>query len=313
MVTTKLEYSHTIGIASFEGRGFMNPIDIKYNNGTLFVLSRSNASNKNNRISAVTLDSEHKYEFANWGEDKGKSILPTAIVFDKNDKLYLSDEHLNRISIFDYNGNFIDSWGEYGCDNGQLNRPSGLAFNKQNELFIVDHLNSRVQKFDEKGKFISNFGLFGTNEGEFNYPWGIALDNEENIYIADWRNNRVQIFDSNGNCVKIIKKFNDSGFNKPSSVHIDNRGYLFVSNWGNNSVIIFDDKQNFLYEIFGDASLSKWCQEFLDVNPEQSSWRENAGLFEEEKKFWKPAGIETNENLIFISDSCRHRIQIYRK
>ena len=33
MVTTKLEYSHTIGIASFEGRGFMNPIDIKYNNG----------------------------------------------------------------------------------------------------------------------------------------------------------------------------------------------------------------------------------------------------------------------------------------
>ena len=70
--------------------------------------------------------------------------------------------------------------------------------------------------------------------------------------------------------------------------------------------------KNFLYEIFGDASLSKWCQEFLDVNPEQSSWRENAGLFEEEKKFWKPAGIETNENLIFISDSCRHRLQIYR-
>ena len=80
MVTTKLEYSHTIGIASFEGRGFMNPIDIKYNNGILFVLSRSNASNKNNRISAVTIDSEHKFEFANWGEDKGKSIF-TSILF----------------------------------------------------------------------------------------------------------------------------------------------------------------------------------------------------------------------------------------
>ena len=66
-------------------------------------------------------------------------------------------------------------------------------------------------------------------------------------------------------------------------------------------------------EIFGDASLSKWCQEFLEVNPEQSSWRENAALFEEEKKFWKPTGIETNENMIFISDSCRHRIQIYKK
>ena len=31
MVTTKLSYSHTIGIASFEGRGFMNPIDANHN------------------------------------------------------------------------------------------------------------------------------------------------------------------------------------------------------------------------------------------------------------------------------------------
>ena len=35
MVTTKLSYSHTIGIASFEGRGFMNPIDVKFKNDLL--------------------------------------------------------------------------------------------------------------------------------------------------------------------------------------------------------------------------------------------------------------------------------------
>ena len=48
MVSTGLNYSHTIGIAAFEGRGFMNPIDIKYHDGILYVLSRSNGSNKNN-------------------------------------------------------------------------------------------------------------------------------------------------------------------------------------------------------------------------------------------------------------------------
>ena len=83
MITSTNEYSHTIGIASFEGRGFMNPIDVVFNNNLLYVLSRSNASNKNNRVSVLTLDSDHKFEFANWGEDSGKSILPTAIAIDK--------------------------------------------------------------------------------------------------------------------------------------------------------------------------------------------------------------------------------------
>lgn len=313
MVSTELNYSHTIGIASFEGRGFMNPIDVKFKNQTLYVLSRSNGSNKNNRISAVTLDSEHKFEFANWGEENGKSILPTSIAFDKNDFLYLSDEHLNRISIFDLNGNFIKSWGEFGSGKKQINRPSALVFNEQNELYIVDHLNSKIKKFDTDGNFISSFGAFGKNEGEFNFPWGIALDQSENIYIADWRNNRVQKFDKNGNFISKIDTFNNSNLNRPSSVHIDDRGYLYISNWGNDTVVIFDDKENFANELHGDATLSKWCEEFLDVNPEQSSWRENAGLFEEEKKFWKPTGIDTNKDLIFISDACRHRVQIYKK
>ena len=114
MITSTNEYSHTIGIASFEGRGFMNPIDVVFNNNLLYVLSRSNASNKNNRVSVLTLDSDHKFEFANWGEDSGKSILPTAIAIDKEDNFILSDEHLNRISIFDLEGNFIKHWGEFG-------------------------------------------------------------------------------------------------------------------------------------------------------------------------------------------------------
>ena len=38
MVTTANDYSHTIGIASFEGRGFMNPIDVIFNDELLLSL-----------------------------------------------------------------------------------------------------------------------------------------------------------------------------------------------------------------------------------------------------------------------------------
>ena len=89
MLSSRINYSHTIGIASFEGRGFMNPIELKFHNEILYVLSRSNGSNKNNRISAVSLDSEHKFEFANWGEENGKSILPTSIAIDHKNQIFL--------------------------------------------------------------------------------------------------------------------------------------------------------------------------------------------------------------------------------
>ena len=118
MITSTNEYSHTIGIASFEGRGFMNPIDEVLNNKILYVLIRSNASNKNNRVSVLTLDSDHKFEFANWGEDSGKSILPTAIAIDKEYNFIISDEHLNSISIFDLECNFVNHWGDFGINQG---------------------------------------------------------------------------------------------------------------------------------------------------------------------------------------------------
>ena len=39
-----------------------------------------------------------------------------------------------------------------------------------------------------------------------------------------------------------------------------------------------------------------------------------AGLFEHEKRFWRPSAVETSDDgLVLIADSCRHRIQIYSR
>ena len=39
-------------------------------------------------------------------------------------------------------------------------------------------------------------------------------------------------------------------------------------------------------------------------------WSRN--LFEQEQLFWRPSAIETSDDgLVLIADSCRHRIQIY--
>jgi DNA-binding beta-propeller fold protein YncE len=317
MALENFTYKDTIGIASFLGRGFMNPTDVRLDStGMMFVLSRSNAGNKNVRVSAVTLDSEYQYEFATWGTEPGQTTLPTSIAFDSNDLLYVPDEHMSNISVFDREGNFVKRFGELGSEPGQFNRPAGLVVDSEDNLIVMDHLNNRVQKLSKDGEYISSFGSEGTGPGEFNFAWGISLDAEDGVWVADWRNDRVQRFTSDG---EFVSMFGSSGaadgeFDRPSGVHVDDRGKVYVADWRNNRVQLFDNDGSHMETLVGDATLSKWCQEFVDVNPEQAEWREGAALFEEEKHFWRPSAIETTKDgLVLIADACRHRIQIYER
>ncbi|MDA0232935.1 MAG: NHL repeat-containing protein [Chloroflexi bacterium] len=309
-------YSHTIGIASFQGRGFMNPVDVRLDStGLLFVLSRSNAGNKDVRISAQTLDSEYLYEFGRWGTEPGQTTQPTAIAIDKDDRIYATDEFMHNVTVFNREGQFVDRWGEFGTGPGQFDRPSGIAIDSEGNIHVVDHLNARVQKLTPDGGFISSFGASGTAPGQFNFPWGISIDRADGIWIADWRNDRIQRFTKTGEFVSTLGSSGRANgqFDRPSGVHVSADGEVFVADWRNDRVQAFSEDGAHIETLTGDATLSKWCQEFLDVNPEQASWRENAGLFEQEKRFWRPSAVETSaDGLVLIADSCRHRIQIYR-
>ena len=176
-------YSHTIGLASFEGRGFMNPVDAKFaRDGNLYVLSRSNAGNKNVRISVVTLDSEFQFEFANWGEEPGQATQPTSFDFGPDDRVYLSDEYINTVTVFEKDGTLVDRWGEQGDGAGQFNRPSGVAIDADGNLRVVDHLNARIQTYTPEGRYISSFGAFGDRAWRVQLPVG-HLDRPGGLYL----------------------------------------------------------------------------------------------------------------------------------
>jgi len=99
-------------------------------------------------------------------------MWPTSIALDKNGIAYVADEWLNRISVFDKNGECISKWGTLGDGEGEINHPSGLAFDAEDRLYLVDSANHRVQIFTKEGKFISTWGVHGTGDGELNHPWG---------------------------------------------------------------------------------------------------------------------------------------------
>ena len=310
------DYSYSIGMFGTSGKGLSTAQDFALgSNGRMYIINRG-VGEIGLRISKLTLDHEFLGEFAGYGSGDGQFIWPRSIELDKDERVYTSDEYLNRISIFDDDGAFLSSWGQAGSSDGELGGPSGMAFNSDNNLYVVDSLNDRVQKFTKDGKFLSKWGEHGDGDGQLNRPWGICLDGEDNVYVADWTNNRVQKFSPDG---KLLVKFEgkDGGngdLRGPSGVAVDSEGDVYVTDWGNHRLQVYAPDGSFITTLVGDSQEpSRWAQAYFDADPEKTKARRRVNL-EPEWRFRRPVAVNVDANdRIIILESGRHRLQVYDK
>lgn len=70
---------------------------------------------------------------------------PNGLAVDAADRLYVADDHNNRVQVFAYLTTIGGQWG--GNRAGQLRAPAGVAIAPSGEVFIADRVNHRVQKF----------------------------------------------------------------------------------------------------------------------------------------------------------------------
>ena len=116
-IQTRYRYSHTVGIfAPMGGRGFASPVDLVLDReGIMYVVNRAGADNKpgtyHKRICRCTVDEKFLGEFSNEGTGEGDLMWPVAIAMDKDEKIYVSDEDLQRISMFQQEGPVLGQMG----------------------------------------------------------------------------------------------------------------------------------------------------------------------------------------------------------
>src|SRR5947209_13021681 len=207
------DFSHAVGRGAISGMGFRLAVALAAGEGdTIYAVNRGweqiqnvpwNKTQLGTRvgklnISAVPGDEDVVCDFSRPGDGPGELIWPAGIALDSQENVYVTDEWLNRVSIFDTDGKFLSHWGTPGSADGEFNGPSGIAIDQQDVLYIVDSRNHRVQKFTTDGKFLSAWGSLGSATGQFNAPWGLTIDQEGNVYIADHKNHRVQKFTADG-------------------------------------------------------------------------------------------------------------------
>ena len=311
-------YSHTIGNQASEGPGFYQLTDLAVGqDGVIYVVNRSIPTRRPGvRVVMINLDEEYLGDFGGLGEEGGKFVRPIAIALDSQQNVFVSDEWLQRISIFDKKGQFLDQWGIKGAGDGQFDRPTGLAFDKEDHLFLTDSANHRVQVFNRDGKFLHQFGSFGTGEGQFNLPWGITFDQHGDVLVVDWRNDRVQKFTPDGG---FLGTFGSSGdlvgqFNRPSGVAVDRDGDIYVVDWLNHRVQVFTSEFRFITALRGDATMSKWGERRARTNPNVMRGYGLMRDLSQWQRFWFPIAARVDDHgRVIVADSSRFRLQIYVK
>ena len=135
MTTTafKLKYVTNVGFCADQGgRGFMQPTAMTIGgDGRIFVASRSNTTTRDIvGIQMVTRNHDYFGQIGKYGEDAGQMIWPAALALDSEENLYLADDFLHRITVYDREGSLVSTWGTKGSGDGEIDGPSGLLLEK---------------------------------------------------------------------------------------------------------------------------------------------------------------------------------------
>ena len=332
------DYSHSVGRGAQTGMGFSNPVAVAFGqDDVLYVVNRGSESISNvawnrtgvgQRICKVTLGSqagEEEFigEFSRYGSADGQIIWGTGVIADKEGNVYVTDEWLNRVSIFNNEGDFLRQWSTIENGNGETNGAAGIAMDADENLYITDARSHQVRKFTKDGESLATWGSLGDGPGEFNSPWGITVDGEGFIYVADFKNHRIQKLTSTGEFVSQLGSHGTrkGQLNYPVDVAVDSEGDVYICDWSRNAwedgkVHIFDKDGKFLTSLAGDAQqLSKWAQMTVDANADYLKRRREVRTTEPEWNFAQPAGVsfDTANNRLVVVDTQRSRLQIYNK
>ena len=332
------DYSHNVGRGAQTGMGFNSPVAMAIGpNGVVYVANRGSESISNvgwnrtgvgQRISRVSLGStwgEEDYigEFSRYGSNDGQLIWPAGVVTDSDGNVYVADEWLNRISVFDAEGNYQRHFNVVQDGDPEENGSGGIAISADNVIFVSDGRSHRVRKFSTGGQYLGSFGSQGSGEGEFNSPWGMTIDQDGYLYVADSGNHRVQKLTQDG---QFVAQFGRPGNKRgelhyPSDVAVDPDGDVYVCDWSANRwdrgrIHIFDAEGRFLTSLVGDAQqLSHWAQMTVDANADYAKRRREVRTTEPEWTFAQPTAVEydVENDRIIVADTQRSRIQIYNK
>ncbi|HOC94106.1 MAG TPA: PKD domain-containing protein [bacterium] len=191
--------------------------------------------------------------------------------------VYIADNHNNRVSVFDEDCNFYETWGEYGNQPGQFIIPNSVLYDSGN-VYVCDSI-SRVQKFSAAtGQYVDHGQVIG--------PWKMAMLPTGRILVAT-HYKKVVSYDP------ITKSVNESAsFTVP-----DSNGVVFNPK---NGLLYVSDKINHIVRAY-----------LPDGTPQPTS-NIGYGQGSQNGQLSAPAGLAVDsDGNIIVADTGNDRVQIF--
>ena len=214
--------------------------------------------------------------------------------------------------------------------------PSDVAVGRDGELYVLDGVNHRVVVFDAAGEFRFEFGSQGSELGQLFFPLGITTTPDGKVYVADSGNHRFQVFSADGKGLKVVPlPSTASGVPPdPTDVAIDDaRQQLYVVDNDNHKLHVYNLSNNNFEQVWGGPGQGRRQFRFpflidtsskgyvLVVEPINTRVQvlNSSGKFVcfiggwgvKPGQLFRPKGIVTFEDRVFVTDSYLGRVQVF--
>ena len=194
-------------------------------------------------------------------EDWGKlpagwkwGIIPT-VACDSGGRVFVGSRNEHPLTVFDSDGNFLDSWGE-----DFIVGAHGLYIDGEDNVYCTVHKQHCIYKFDRNGKLLMTLGTPdkpAEREGDpFNKPTDLAIASTGELFVSDgYANARVHKYSPDG---QLLHSWGEPGsgpgqFDVPHGVRVDRFDRVWISDRENHRIQFFDTDGNYLDEWSGLA------------------------------------------------------------
>lgn len=135
-------------------------------------------------------------QFSQSGRSPGELNDPKPVAVSVNNNIYVGDVNNRQISVFNYQGLYLNSFGSHGSSSNDLLKPTHVSIDAEENIYVLEGPD-RLSIFDLHGKLIYRVKSNELKELFGRTPELSAMTTDLNgtLYLGDRVSNRVSIFD----------------------------------------------------------------------------------------------------------------------